>query len=82
LFSSGRGSFRLGIDARHTARRHRELDARYRIHRHTQAAAKTNARGRTLGNLVVMALTVLAIGMAAYALRVESHHQQQWERIR
>jgi hypothetical protein len=85
LFSSGHGSFRthpLGIDAQHTARRHRELDARYRIKRHVEAAAKTQARGRALGNLALVAFTLLSIGMAAYALRVEGHHQQQWERIR
>jgi hypothetical protein len=86
LFSSGHGSFRrtaaLGIDAQHTTRRHRELDARYRIQRHTQAAAKAQARGRALGNLVLVAFTLLSVGMAAYALRVEGHHQQQWERIR
>jgi hypothetical protein len=86
LFSSGYASFRrpvaLGIDAGHTARRHRELDARYRIHRHTQAVAKTQTRSRAVGNLLLVAFTLLGIGMAAYALRVDQDQQQQWERIR
>jgi hypothetical protein len=82
LFSSANGSFRLGIDARHTARQHREIDQRIRLARHRQAMAQANARGRALGNLVLVAFTLLSVGMAAYALRVDQDQQQQWERIR
>jgi len=86
LFNSANGSFRrpvaLGIDAQHTTRRHRQLDQCYRIRRHAKAVAKAQARGRALGNLAMVALTLLSVGMAAYALRVDQEQQQQWERIR
>ena len=82
FFSSAHGSFRkprptrLGTDAQYTARRHRELDARYRIQRHVTATAKAKARGRAIGNLAMVAFTVLSIVMAAYALRVDQEQQQ------
>ena len=82
LFSAANGSFRsaviapLGTDASHTTRRHRELDQQYRLRRHVKAVAEAEARGRTIGNLFVVAFTVLAIGMAAYALRVDQEQQQ------
>ena len=44
--------------------------------------AKADARCRTVGNLALLAFALMSVAMAGYALRVESHHQQQWERIR
>ena len=69
----------LGSDARHTSRRHRELDQRYRLERHTQAVAETQARRRTLGNLMVTVFVALAVLMAGYTLNVERHQQQQFQ---
>ena len=80
MFSSANGSFRrpvaLGIDAQHTARRHRQLDQRYRIRRHAAAVAKAEARRRTVGNLAMLAFALMSVAMATYALRVESDQRQ------
>jgi len=49
--------------------------------RRAAAAAKAQARRGTLGNLVVIALAVMAIVMAQYALQVNAEQQLLQERI-
>jgi cell division septation protein DedD len=72
----------LATDSRRTARHHLELDQRYRLERYRQAVAQAHARGRAVGNLVVVALAVIACLMAAHALHAEQRQQQQLERLR
>ena len=49
--------------------------------RRAAAIAKATARGGTLGNLTAIALTVMAIVMAQYALQVNAEQQLLQERI-
>lgn len=49
--------------------------------RRAAAAAKATARRGALGNLMVIALAVMAIVMAQYALQVNAEHQVLQERI-
>lgn len=72
----------LATDCRRTARHHLELDQRYRLERHRQSVAKADARGRALGNVVVIALALLACLMAAHALHAEQLQQQQLQQLR
>lgn len=60
----------------------RSLDQRYRLERHRQAMAKAHARGRALGNLVVVVLSLLACLMAAHALHADQQQMQQLQQLR
>ena len=65
-----------------TARRWCPTQARNQAEdRRAAAAAKAKARRGTVGNLMVIALAVMAIVMAQYALQVNAEQQQLQERI-
>jgi hypothetical protein len=67
----------LGIDAQHTARRHRELGAQYRIQQHAKAAAEAETRRRAIGNLLITLVVIAAIGLGTYTLHREAEMLRQ-----